>query len=407
MTEREFAADIVRRLRAAGHQALWAGGCVRDQLLGLDPHDYDVATDARPDQVQALFRRTVAVGISFGVVEVLGPKPFKVQVATFRSDGDYDDGRRPSSVTFSSPEQDARRRDFTINGLFFDPIDERVIDYVGGEADLHADIVRAIGDPRQRFTEDKLRLLRAVRFAARFRFTIEQATAAAIREMADQITVVSAERIADELRKMLTHRHRVAGLRLIEDAGLAKPIFPELVEAADRWRWGLNVVAELSEPVSFPLALAALLHTLHPDVAGRIADRLRLSNAEKDRIEWLIDYQSALLDAPTLPKSRLKPILAHPGIRELLSLHRARAQADEWSDTPVVHVEYCEQRLRDWPMDVIDPPPLITGDDLREMGLTPGPLFKELLDTVRCAQLDDKIVTKDEALALARSCVQN
>jgi poly(A) polymerase len=404
MTEREFAADIVRRLRATGHQALWAGGCVRDQLLGLDPHDYDVATDARPDQVQALFRRTVAVGISFGVVEVLGPKPLRVQVATFRSDGDYDDGRRPNSVTFSSPEEDARRRDFTINGIFFDPIDERVLDYVGGEADLRAGIVRAIGDPRQRFTEDKLRLLRAVRFAARFEFTIEPATAASIREMADQITVVSAERIADELRKMLTHRHRAAGLRLVEEAGLAKPIFPELVDAADRWRWGLAVVAELSEPVSFPLALAALLHTLHPDAVGRFSDRLRLSNAEKDRIEWLVDYQSALRDAPTLPKSRLKAILAHPGIRELLSLHRARAQADGWSD---VHVEYCEHCLHNWPMDVIDPPPLITGDDLREMGLTPSPLFKELLDAVRRAQLDEEIATKDEALVLARSRVQN
>ena len=365
MTEREFATEIVRKLRDAGHQALFAGGCVRDQLLGLEPHDFDVATDARPDEVQALFRRTIAVGASFGVIEVLGPKPHKVQVATFRSDDAYIDGRRPVAVHFSSPEEDARRRDFTINGLFFDPIATHVIDFVGGENDLRDGTIRAIGDPRQRFAEDKLRLLRAVRFAARFQFQIEPATAAAIREMADQITVVSAERIAEELRKILTNEQRTKGLKLLEDNRLGRPIFPELYAPPDRWQSGVDVVAELAEPVSFSLALAALLHTLTPDDAVQVADRLRLSNSEKDRIGWLVDYQSALVDAPTLRKSVLKPILAHAGIRELLALHRARAQADEGNGTPVESVEYCEKCLREWPPEVIDPPPLITGDDLR------------------------------------------
>jgi poly(A) polymerase len=405
MTEREFATEIVRKLRDAGHQALFAGGCVRDQLLGLEPHDFDVATDARPDEVQALFRRTIAVGASFGVIEVLGPKPLKVQVATFRSDDAYVDGRRPVTVHFSSPEEDARRRDFTINGLLFDPIADHVIDFVAGERDLRDGVVRAIGDPRQRFAEDKLRLMRAVRFAARFQFQIEPATAAAIREMADQITVVSAERIAEELRKILTNEQRAKGLKLLEDSLLGRPIFPELFLPPDRWRSGVDVVAELAEPVSFALALAALLHTLTPDDTERVAERLRLSNVEKDRLVWLIDYQSALIDAPTLRKSVLKPILAHAGVRELLAMHRARAQADEGSGTSIDYADFCDECLRDWPPEALDPPPLITGDDLRALGLTPGPHFKGLLDAVRRAQLDEEIATREQALGLVRSLV--
>jgi poly(A) polymerase len=390
MTEREFAIDVVRKLRAAGHQALWAGGCVRDQLMGLEPHDYDVATDARPEQVQALFRRTIAVGISFGVVEVLGPKPLRVQVATFRSDGTYDDGRHPTMVTFSSPEEDAKRRDFTINGLFFDPIAGQVIDYVGGEADLKAGIIRAIGDPRQRFTEDKLRLLRAVRFAARFHYQIEPETAAAIREMASQITVVAAERIAEELRKILTDSSRAFGMRLLQHAQLAEPISPALGGS-------LDVLIRLDGPVSFPLGLASVIHESDAQAAARVCDRLRLSNVEKDRIVWLVSNQESLVDAPRLAKSSLKPLLAHDGIGELLKLHRAIARSQRKG---VEHVEFCEQRLRDWPPDVINPPPLITGDDLTAMGLTPGKQFKTLLDAVRRAQLDEEIATREEALRL-------
>lgn len=395
MTEREFAIAVVRKLRAAGHQALWAGGCVRDQLMGLAPHDYDVATDARPEQVQALFRRTIAVGISFGVVEVLGPKPLKVQVATFRSDGQYDDGRHPTSVTFSSPEEDAKRRDFTINGLFFDPIAERVIDYVGGEADLKAGIVRAIGDPRQRFTEDKLRLIRAVRFAARFGFTIEPATAAAIREMASQIAVVAAERIAEELRKILTDPRRATGMTLLRDLSLSQPILPELDLQVD-------VLGALDEPLSFPLGLAAIACSVDAKASAEFCNRLRLSNEEKDRVVWLVANQSALVDAPRLAKSMLKPLLAHDGIRELLALHEAKARS---SGKGVEHVEFCEQCLRDWPPEVINPPPLITGDDLTAMGLTPGPKFKVILDMVRDKQLDEEITARQEALDLSGKLV--
>jgi poly(A) polymerase len=440
MTERDFATDVVRKLRAAGFQALWAGGCVRDQLLGLEPHDYDVATDARPEQVQKLFRRTVAVGASFGVVEVLGPRtpagPLKVQVATFRADVSYSDGRHPDAVVFSSPEEDARRRDFTINGMFFDPLDNKLIDYVGGERDLRDRVLRAIGDPAERFAEDKLRLLRAVRFATRFALTLEPATAAAIQAMAGQITVVSAERIADELRKLLTDPRRAEGMRLMDEAGLVAPILPEVAAmkglpqgppaapTGDLWGHTLKVLELLEPGVSFPLALAALLHDIgkprtlgrtperytfhgHEHVgkrlAGDICQRLRLSNAERERVEWLVGMHIYLCDAPRMKPSTLKPVLAHPGIRELLALHRADALA---CGRGVEHVEFCEQKLREWSPEELEPAPLITGDDLRALGIPPGPLYKRLLDAVRAAQLDGTVTAKEQAIELVRRLIE-
>jgi poly(A) polymerase len=436
MTERDFATSVVRTLRQAGFQALWAGGCVRDQLLGLEPHDYDVATDARPEQVQALFRRTVAVGASFGVVEVLGPRtpggPPKVQVATFRADVSYSDGRHPDAVIYSSPEEDARRRDFTINGMFFDPLEDTLIDYVGGAADLQNKVLRAIGDPSERFAEDKLRLLRAVRFATRFGLALDPATADAVRAMAGQITVVSAERIADELRKLLTDPRRADGLRLMDSVGLVAPVLPELVPmkglpqgppatpTGDLWDHTLAVLEVLGPDVSFPLALAALLHdvgkprtvgrtperyTFHGHehvgrrMAGAVCQRLRLSNAERERVEWLVGMHIYLCDAPRMRLSKLKPVLAHPGIRELLALHRADALA---SGRSLEHVEFCEAKLREWSPEELEPPPVITGDDLRALGLTPGPLYKRLLDAVREAQLEGTVRTKEEALALVQ-----
>ncbi len=425
MTEREFAIDVVKRLQSAGHQALWAGGCVRDELLGLVPKDYDVATDAPPDVVRRLFRRTVAVGAAFGVVEVIGPRVdgehLIVQVATFRSDLGYSDGRRPDAVVFSSPQDDALRRDFTINGMFFDPIKEELIDYVGGQDDLHHRILRAIGDPRQRFAEDKLRLLRAIRIATRFDLTIEPETAAAIRAMADQITVVSAERIADELRKLLVERHRARGVQLLDELGLIKPLLPEMLPLKNTphregqvghdtlWVHIGKVLAQLGDSASFPLALAALLHeTGQPAqraarLAAEIADRLKLANAEKDRTAWLIENQNGLRDAPSLPGSVLKKLLAHPGIRNLLTLHRAEALANGES---TAHVEFCESRLATWTENDLNPPPLVNGNDLKMAGLKPGPRFKEILDAVRDAQLDGTITAREEALALARELME-
>jgi poly(A) polymerase len=328
---------------------------------------------------------------------VLGRKPLKVQVATFRCDDEYDDGRHPRSVTFSTPEEDAHRRDFTINGLFFDPIGEKVIDFVGGEADLRDKVIRAIGNPMQRFTEDKLRLIRAVRFAARFHFTIEPATWEALRVMANRIMSVSAERIADELRKILTDPNRATGIAMLEDAGLLQSIIPELSIESSRDRTAM--LAQLAAPVSFPLGMAALLLPLGPQMAGDIAERLRLSNAESNRVVWLVAQHNALQNSERLPKSELKPILAHEGIRELLALHRAIARAEDRSEA---HIEFCERCLRDWSPETIDPPPLITGDDLRNLGMTPGPAFKRLLHEVRAAQLNDRISTRDQAIELVK-----
>jgi poly(A) polymerase len=430
MTERQFATDVVRRLRQAGYQALWAGGCVRDELLGLTPHDYDVATSATPEQVRALFRRTVAVGMSFGVIEVLGGSkemPLKVQVATFRSDVSYSDGRHPDAVVFSTPEEDARRRDFTINGMFFDPLENKLIDYVGGQEDLRARTLRAIGDPVERFTEDKLRMLRAVRMAARFDLEIEPGTAAAVRHMADQIVSVSAERIADELRKLLVHPRRSRGVNLLHDLGLAAAVLPELTEmkglpqgppaapTGDLWDHVMKVLDLLGPQPSFPLAFAALLHDVgkrrtvgrtpdrytfyyHEHVGRRLASeislRLKLSNEERERIEWLVEKHQYLCDVRTMRKSKLKTILHHPGIGELLALHRADALA---SGRGTDHVEFCEELLRGLPPL---PPPPITGDDLRLLGLEPGPLFKRLLDAVREAQLEETLSTRAEAVRL-------
>lgn len=403
MTEREFAVDVVRRLREAGHEALWAGGCVRDQLLGLTPKDYDVATSALPEAVCSLFRRTVAVGMCFGVVEVLGPRtdrgPLRIQVATFRSDVSYSDGRHPDAVVFSSAREDALRRDFTINGMFYDPLADEVIDYVGGRADLEARVLRAIGDPRQRFSEDKLRLLRGVRMAARFEMEIEPHTLDAIVEMAPEIVVVSAERIADELRKILADQHRSRGMALFMDVGLARAVLPELLPLRDgepsAWRHILDVLGHLGPAPSVPLAFAGLLHRIEPVARVRkIAERLRMSNDEQDRICWLCENHRALVDAPRLRLSRVKPLLAHPGCGELLTLHRAIASASK-ADCP--HVVWCEDRLREWDRARLNPPPLLTGNDLMNMGLEPGPLFKRLLDAVREAHLDETISTPEEA----------
>jgi poly(A) polymerase len=433
-SERDFAIDVVKRLRDAGYQALWAGGCVRDEMLGLAPKDYDVATDARPEEVRRLFRRTVAVGMSFGVIEVLGPRTatgmLKVQVATFRSDVSYSDGRRPDAVVFSSDREDALRRDFTINGMFFDPLECRLIDYVGGQRDLQARLLRAIGDPAARFAEDKLRLLRAVRFATRFDLTIEPATAVALQAMADQITVVSEERIAEELRRLLVYPQRVRGVNLIYEVGLVTPLLPELLPmkglpqgppsapTGDLWDHVLRVLELLGPEPSFPLAFAALLHDVgKPRTVGRTPDRytfyyhehvgcrlaseiclrLKLSNAERERVGWLVEKHQLLCDVRQMRTSKVKVLLAHPGIRELLALHRADALA---SGRSTDHVEYCEFLLREWSEADLNPPPVLTGHDLTRLGLEPGPQYKRLLDAVREAQLDGTVTTPKQALEL-------
>ena len=413
--QRDFADVVVRQLRDAGFTALWAGGCVRDLLVGLTPKDYDVATDARPEQVREVFgrRKTLAVGESFGVIIVLGPNKAagQVEVATFRNDGQYIDGRRPESVEFSSPEEDAHRRDFTINGMFYDPVAEKVLDYVGGEADLKRGVLRAIGSARHRFEEDKLRLLRAVRFAATFDFAIEEETAQAAREMASQISVVSAERIAQELRRMLSHRNRAVAIRLCREANLLPHILPELdaVSGDERlWQELLTSLSALGE-VDFPIGLGLLFCSaidqsgLAEKPASHVVldagKRLRLSNDEIHHAEWLVRFRDALSCAQKLSLARLKRVLAQSLAEDLLALLEARLYAAGSSCEPV---EFCRRFLAENPAEVINPPPLIFGDQLIASGFRPGPRFKHILEVVRDAQLNLEIATTEEAMDLAR-----
>lgn len=428
---RDFALEVVLRLRQAGFQALWAGGCVRDLLLGLVPVDYDVATDATPEQVMlSLPFRAITVGISFGVVRIRHPRMqgIEVEVATFRSDSAYVDGRRPAAVIFSSPELDAARRDFTINGMFMDPESSQVIDYVGGLDDLRNQVLRAIGDPAERFREDKLRLLRAIRFAARFNLEIEPNTLQSLRAMAGEVVVVSPERIAQELRRMLVHENRAQAMNMALEVGLVAAILPPLVDMrglfqgkpvqpeGDLWDHTMLVLRLLPVRPSFTLAFAALVHDVgkpftranhhgrtsfhsHDQVGSRIADRLcrnlRLSNVERERITWLVAFHQYLGEAKKLREAKLKRVLAQPGIDELLALHRADALAST-GDTE--HVDYCAYYLENQPAGPINPPPLLTGHDLVRHGLEPGAHFAVILETIREAQLEGRVQSKREVL---------
>ncbi len=390
----------VEKLRAAGFEAYWAGGCVRDRLLGRDPKDYDVATNATPDEIRHLFtkRRTLAVGAAFGVIAVLGPPSAgQIEVATFRQDAAYSDGRHPDAVTFSTPEADAQRRDFTINGLFYDPIEEQVIDFVGGQTDLAQGIVRAIGDPQARFVEDKLRLLRAVRFAATFDFVLDAATLAAIVEMGPQIVVVSAERIAAEMRLMLASIHRSRAVALLHKVGLLSVLLPELSDAAPAAIATTQRVLDDLPQDQFPLALAGLLQAVvEPAAVVEIGRRWKLANREIERTHWLLVNQRSLVNAEQTPWPTLQRLLIAEGIDDLLALHAAIAHSAGQSGTDV---DYCRDLLK-MPPEELNPPPLITGDDLIAHGVPRGKLYRWLLDAVRDAQLEIQITNRAEALAL-------
>ena len=396
--QRAFALEIVQRLRAAGFEALWAGGCVRDELLGLAPKDYDVATNATPDQIRDVFgrRRTLAIGAAFGVVTVLGPRAAgQIEVATFRCDAAYSDGRHPDSVTFTDAQHDAQRRDFTINGVFYDPIEDTVVDYVGGQQDLAQRTIRAIGAPRLRLSEDKLRMLRAVRFAAAFDFQIEIETLRAIQEMAADVMSVSAERIGAEIRRMLVDENRAVALRLLSEGNLLAQVLPEVaaLPPAD-FDNALRVLAALRQP-TLPLALAALLlHVTTDRAAGGVGRRLRFTNKEIERAGWLLAHRAVAASAPDQPWPRVQRVLTHDGAAELLALQEAIAGP---ADPALV---FCHERLA-WPPERLNPPPLIDGSDLIAHGLAPGPQFSALLEKIRDAQLNGEITSRDEALALA------
>jgi poly(A) polymerase len=420
------AVAVVRRLRNGGFVAYFAGGCVRDSLLGLEPQDYDVATDARPDDVRRLFAQTQAVGAAFGVVLVrIGFSV--VEVATFRTDGPYRDGRRPDSVTFTDAEHDARRRDFTINGLFQDPLTRQIIDHVGGREDLEARLLRAIGDASQRFGEDHLRLLRAVRFAARFGLTIEPATAEAIGRHAAELRHISPERVAEELRAMLMPASRRSAWPLLERFGLADVILrfasgPEGPAAEGAAAFGrlmplMDRLPDAAIPFGVALAGAVLarqpmeaaadaivLATRHAAVVAtaRALDKaLRFSNDDDQQLRTVLESVGKLIDHPAdqLPRiAILKRFLALPDAGHARALLRAIAAVGPHARV----VAAVEKRLEELVAGNVAPPPFIDGNDLIAMGLTPGKLFKRLLDEVYDAQLEERVSSKGEAIEMAR-----
>ncbi|HUU91856.1 MAG TPA: CCA tRNA nucleotidyltransferase [Phycisphaerae bacterium] len=435
-SQRQLAESVIERLRQAGHEAVLAGGCVRDLILGRTAKDYDVATSAPPQAVLDLYPDALTVGQAFGVV-IVRDGAMQVEVATFRSDAPYTDGRHPDAVTFTDARHDALRRDFTINAMFLDPASGEIIDHVGGRKDLKRRTIRAVGDPRVRFAEDHLRMLRAVRFAAELGFDIERATAGAIRDLAAKIARVSGERIAAELARLLTAppAGRRRGLQLADQLGLLPVILPE-VHATHGTDQGPNVhpegdvfvhtvlcVEQLREP-TFELALAALLHdvgkprtamlrdgkwtfyghaTVGEDAAGEVCRRLRLSNYERRRVTWLVRQHMNLLNWDQMREARLKRLFAHDGFDELAELWRADCLA---SGGTADEYEALMVRYRAMGRHQIRPAPLVSGRDLIDMGLEPGPVFREILDQVYDAQLEGRVAAKADALDLARQVAQ-
>lgn len=447
---KEHAAEIVRALRERGYQAYFNGGCVRDLLLGREPADFDVSTDATPRQVMQIFPQTFAVGEQFGVVlvpqysgatGVLARHGETVEVATFRSDVGYSDGRHPDEVRFSKdPREDVQRRDFTINGMLLDPATNEVLDFVGGREDLKAGIVRAIGEPERRFAEDKLRMLRAVRFAARFEYRIDPATLEAIQRLAPHIRQVSCERVREELTKMLTEGRARRAFELLDTTGLLREVLPEIaamkgVEQPPQYHPEGDVFVHtlllleklqaggsgsVSVSVSKTLAWGALLHDVgkpptfrvapdrirfdgHVEVgvkmAAEICRRLRFSNYETDQILALVANHMRFAEVQRMKQSTLKKFLRLPAFDEHLELHRidclsSHGQLDSY--------EYSREQLRSLPAEAIRPAPLITGRDLIDAGYEPGPRFKEVLAAVEDAQLEGRLASREAAMEYVR-----
>jgi poly(A) polymerase len=442
---KHFATSIVQTLRLRGFQAYLVGGCVRDLLLGREPKDYDVATDATPKQVMEIFSETYAVGVQFGVVLVPAPeadrarisdegpaKSSAVEVATFRSDIGYSDGRHPDEVQFSTtPREDVARRDFTINGMLLDPVSGEVLDFVGGRKDLDAGIIRTIGDPEKRFGEDKLRMLRAVRFAARFEYQIEPATFAAIQDLAEQIRVVSRERVREELTRMLTEGQARRAFLLLDESGLLRQVLPEIsamkgVEQppefhpeGDVFVHTLLLLDNLPQPCPMTLAWGALLHDVGKPPTFRVAERirfdghvevgvkmaeeicagLRFSNDETEQILALVDNHMRFGQATRMKESTLKKFIRMPRFDEHLALHRADCLA---SHRNLATYEFVRQKKEEIPPEKMRPQPLVTGDDLIAEGHRPGPKFREILNAVEDAQLEGRLGSRDAALEFVR-----
>ena len=424
----QTAREVAARLRERGHIAYFAGGCVRDIIRGETPKDFDIVTDARPEAVQKIFPRTYAVGVHFGVIIVL-ENDFQFEVATFRSDEAYVDGRHPSAVRFSSPEEDAKRRDFTINGMFYDPVAEEVIDFVGGRSDVAAKLVRAIGDPAQRFAEDRLRMLRAVRFATALDYKIDSQTWDALLASAPSINQISAERIRDELVRIFISPNRVRGWDLLDSSGLMRAILPELEAMkgvlqpeqfhpeGDVFQHTRLMLQFLQETVSVPLVFAVLLHdvakpvTATVDKTGRIRfnehdrigaamteaimRRLRFSGAEIEATVEMVRQHMVFKDVPKMRVAKLKRFMARPTFDDELELHRVDCES---SHRMLDNYEFLLRKREEFANEPIIPPPLLRGDDLIALGLKPGPKFGEILEAVETRQLEGTLRTREEAL---------
>jgi poly(A) polymerase len=430
VTLQELAHSICETLRRHGHQALLCGGCVRDLLLGREPADYDVTTDATPEQVMALFPESVAVGAQFGVVRI--PRDgLQVEVATFRADVGYSDGRHPDAVVYSrAPSEDVQRRDFTLNGLLMRPETGEVLDFVGGQADLKAGVIRAIGEPDRRFTEDKLRLLRAVRFAARFGFTIEPATFEAIRRRAPEVTTVSAERVREELTKLLTEGAARQGFELLDRTGLLSSILPEIAAMkgveqppeyhpeGDVWIHTGMMIERLPAGCPASLAWGVLLHDVgkppsfrpvsetgdrirfdgHVEVGVRMTEqicrRFRFSGEDTEQIVALVANHMRFKDVEQMRPATLKRFLRLSRFEEHLELHRLDCLS---SHRRLDIYESLQRILRETPAEQIRPARLLTGNDIARMGYVPGPVFSEILRSLEDAQLEGQIKTREEA----------
>ena len=441
MDARALAEHICRTLRGAGRQAYLVGGCVRDILLGREPADYDVATDATPDRVQQLFPRSLAVGAQFGVIVVSDEsgagEQAQVEVATFRSDIGYSDGRHPDRVVYaSSPQEDVKRRDFTINALLLDPETKEVLDFVGGRDDLRAGIIRAIGRPEDRFREDKLRMVRAVRFAARFKYAIHSATFSAISKLAPEVHQVTAERLRDELTKLLTEGAARRAFELLDETRLLPELLPEIARMkgveqppqfhpeGDVWTHTLLMLDGLPKPASPTLAWGVLLHDVgkpptftppvgpsgrirfdeHVEVGTRMAQeichRFRFSSDDTEQIAALVANHLRFKDAPQMKPSTLKRFVRLNRFDEHLELHRLDCMS---SHRNLDNYEFVRRFLAETRPEEIRPARLVTGDDLIALGLRPGPAFRAILDAVEEAQLNGRIRTREEALQLART----
>lgn len=402
MTMHAAARTVVRCLQDAGHEAMFAGGCVRDMVMGRRPTDYDVATSAEPPKVIAVFRKTQKVGAKFGVILVhLGGHA--IEVATFRRDLEYADGRHPSGVEFTDAREDAMRRDFTLNGMFYNPKTREVVDYVDGQADIRAKLIRAIGDPDRRFREDHLRLLRAIRFAGRLGFKIEAATWTAMRAHAAQIAGIAPERIREELALILSDRNRAWAFDRLVASGMLPHLWPSASMVVPHAKKIQAMLEALPKGAGFEMCMAAILAGMAPYDVEDVCTALRCSNQSTRKITWLVSHAEALDDPAKLSLADLKLLMAHPAFAELVQMLAARLRT--LGLPPTAHRQISARAKAIRPDDVA-PPPLLTGHDLAGVGVTKGPVYKKILDRVYYAQLNEEISDRPAAIAFARTILE-